>query len=284
MRSSSVPIELSHLSFGNIHYQQRASGEDFASTTQPLPSSSPTVSSKSRNSAGKANAEVEEVEEKPSSKQPSPTPSAPSYAYVELPVGVLRPVYTSGIPLLSHFRDAGPNALDQEYCYRVPGASRYDFVVQDPELNNRREYYLQLFAECYPGEARRFGEAQHASSVVYKFFDDCERLLSRTLVASRVTISDDNQDISGFYLNPFEYQTLYNRFHSYWMRYQRIVQEVTGLPLAIPQWAIDNRPAQVWTAAEFEMFAIKYREEAEAFLSIAFNHRDAVYGSPKPSR
>ena len=68
------------------------------------------------------------------------------------------------------------------------------------------------------------------------------------------------------------------------MQYQRIVHEVTGVPLAIPQWAIDNRPAQVWTASEFELFAIKYREEAESFLSTAFNHRDAVYGSPKPSR
>ena len=119
---------------------------------------------------------------------------------------------------------------------------------------------------------------------MYKFFDDVERLIGRTLVASKVIVTRGNQTIDGYYLNPYEYLTLYNHFHSYWMQYQRIVHEVTGVPLAIPQWAIDNRPAQVWTASKFELFAIKYREEAESFLSAAFNHRDAVYRSPKPSR
>lgn len=44
-------------------------------------------------------------------------------------------------------------------------------------------------------------------------------------------------------------------------------------------------PGQVWTATEFEMFAVKYREELETFLYTVYHHCHAqIEPLPPPSR
>ena len=49
-----------------------------------------------------------------------------------------------------------------------------------------------------------------------------------------------------------------------------------GITLVLPKWARNDMPVQVWTAGEFEMFAVKYREEVETFLQLCYEVRFMV--------
>ena len=65
--------------------------------------------------------------------------------------------------------------------------------------------------------------------------------------------------------------------------------DFTGTPLVLPQWGREDRPNEVWPAAEFEMFAIKYREELETFLFLCYKYCHALgptpdHNTPTPSR
>ena len=62
-----------------------------------------------------------------------------------------------------------------------------------------------------------------------------------------------------------------------------MVLELAGLPLVLPKWARNDIPAQVWTAGEFELFAVKYREELETFLHLCYTYRHAMGAQLPPS-
>ena len=86
-QSSSVPLELSNLSFAGIHHRRTSAedDEDFANTTQPLPPSS------------EASPNHSNIDTSPKPAIPHQVSPTPSYAYVELPGDVIMPMYSTGI-------------------------------------------------------------------------------------------------------------------------------------------------------------------------------------------
>ena len=155
-RSSSAPVELSHLSFAGLHHQSTPAHPVYEGATLPLPpSSSPSHSHASHHSQGSGGG----------------TSSSRGYILVELPQEL--PLYSAGAPILTHFMEAGNEAVNRDYRYRVPAADRYDFVREDRTLRERREYFLHIFEECFPSESQRLGRPIHSNSAIYNFFSPC---------------------------------------------------------------------------------------------------------------
>ena len=253
--SSPVPEELSHLSFGNIHHQETMSDPPYLGATLPLPpSSAPTPST-------------------PESYRGMPSPSL-GYIIEELPQETIS--YTTGQPLQLHYLLRGEDAVDLNLRCYVATAAKSIQVNNDKDLRIRRNYLLGLFADSFPAEVERMGKPYGINTLVYDHFTGIERRVANTMAASRVAIIDQKGMPSfGYFIQPGEYRTLYNLLNGIRVVYAKAVQDLAGITLVLPRWARNDIPSQVWSAADFEIFAIKYREELETFLFLCYTYRHA---------
>lgn len=76
-----------------------------------------------------------------------------------------------------------------------------------------------------------------------------------------------------------EYAKLNSILQEMYHTWEKPVKDITGLTLVTPRWGLNNLPHQVWLPGEFKMFAIKFREELETFISSIFS----VRGATKPT-
>ena len=181
-RGSPIPAELSHMSFGQFHAQQRSSSPAYAGDTMPLPSSSPPSPSVVSNHS-----------------HVSLAGSTRSMHEANLPPEML--IYCTGVPMLPHYLSAGEEAIDRNVKYRAPTAARYDFVKTDKELVQRRDYLLGIFAESFPGEAQRLGKPIHCNSTVYDFFLPMENQINKAIAGTQVTFKDqEGKELVGYYI------------------------------------------------------------------------------------
>ena len=209
----------------------------------------------------------------PSSHRCMPSPSL-GYKIEELPRETIS--YATGQPLLAHYLDVGENTVDVNFRCYIPTAAKSIQVNKDRVLKTRRDYLLEIFADCFPADVEFMGRPYTINTPIYDHFTGIEQCVADTMVASRVVIIDQKgESIFGYFIKPSDYRTLYNLLNKVRMTYAKAVQDIIGITLVLPRWARNDIPSQVWSAADFEMFAIKYRKELETFLSLCYTHHYA---------
>ena len=182
-------------------------------------------------------------------------------------------LYSTGSPLLYHYRMIDGAAIDPVHRYCAPTAAKSMYICKDEELLARKTDFLHVFAECFPAEAQRYGQTFYIKSFIYDLFPGLEKRVDDTLLAIPVSFRTGESETVGYFIDSKAYLTLYEFLKDIHNTWGRVILEITGRPLLIPQWAINDRPCQVWSAGEFGMFAIKYREELETFLYLVHKHR-----------
>ena len=187
--------------------------------------------------------------------------------------------YCTGVPLLAHYRMVDNAVVSYGHRYSIPTAAKSIYIRGDDELIMRKTRLLKIFDECFPGNAYRYGQKAYIKSFVYDFFPGLEKKVDDILCPLQITFYIGDEERVGYFLNPPDYQALYMMLTDYRMKWQKVVWEITGQSLLVPQWALEDMPARVWSAGEFEMFAIKYREELETFLYLIYKHRNALSSS-----
>lgn len=221
---------------------------------------------------------------------PTPSSLAPGHQsrvgsgnqYIVKPLSQETIYYSIGVPLLKHYLMPEVAVVDRGHRYAVPTAAKSIYVRDDKELLARKANLLQVFAECFPADAQRYGQTFDAKSSVYDLFPQLEESVNDALLAVRITYKVDNKDMIGYFIDPKAYQSLYDRLRSIRGKWLKVILDITGQTLWIPQWARGDLPGEVWTAGEFEMFAIKYREELETFLYLIYKHQHTLPLSSDP--
>ena len=129
----------------------------------------------------------------------------------------------------------------------------------------RREDLLKVFAESFPHAAYNPGSPIITPDTVYDTFPGLSSLVDNALLACPVII--EGQTI-GYHIDPKALMPLAKELQEIYYKW------FISIPtLAMPRWAFNGMPGQVWTASHFEMFAVKYREELESFLSLIHSFR-----------
>lgn len=198
---------------------------------------------------------------------------------IELPQEEL--FYTNGIPRLPHFLEG--KILSPEIRCMIPSAAKTISIKHDVLLMQRREHLLQIYTECLPSSQNRIGSPKMIPSLVYDFFPGLETLVDKTIRGCQVAYYSGKNEVIGYYLNSKDYQILYQTLKDIANKSESIVLETDGMILQLPRWGPSDMPNQVWTPAEFEMFAIKYCEELETFLHIVYSVRHITQGPKIPS-
>lgn len=218
----------------------------------------------------------------PASSHHSTPHSATSHATItyELPQENL--VYSSGVPKLPHYLEG--EVVNPDARYQVPTAAKTVLIKHEVVLMQRRAHLLEVYAECLPASEDRLGKAVLVPSAVYDHFPGIEQLVDKTIRGSQVAYQIGRTLTIGYYLNPKDYQVLYRALKEIATKWEAAVFEECGTVLQLPQWSHSDIPSQVWTAAEFEMFAVKYREELETFLYTVYSVHHVVQGPRTPLR
>ena len=159
------------------------------------------------------------------------TPSANEYQYQEIPEESI--FYSTGVPLLDHYMQQNA-VITQGIRFRVPTADKTSIIKEGGALLLRRNSLLQIYNECFPGEAERLGPPRYATQQVYDFFTGMEGLVARTMIGTQVTYQLGNEEKIGYTLNAREYQTLYNILNSHKIVWERVIKDLANRNLVVP--------------------------------------------------
>ena len=100
------------------------------------------------------------------------------------------------------------------------------------------------------------------SDVVYQSFPGFNELVDTALLACPVIVEGHTY---GYHLDAKAFIPLCTTIQELYSRW------IVHIPrLEKPQWAFSDMPGQVWHGGDFEMFAVKYREEVETFLHLIY--------------
>ena len=196
--------------------------------------------------------------------------------------------HPSGMPVLGSYRDG--NMVRPQMRFNVPTAAKTFIVKQDPTAWARRNTLLEIYAENFSGDSARFGPSNTIASGVYDAFPGIEQLVDKTLRGCQVEYDLGhlgNGRGVGYFLDPSMYLTLHKELRKLNDRWAPILLRVTGQSVPVPRWFRFGMAGQVWPSIEFEMYAVKFREEVETFLSLIYRNRHAMPGGQNiedPSR
>ncbi|TDL13593.1 hypothetical protein BD410DRAFT_873719 [Rickenella mellea] len=77
-----------------------------------------------------------------------------------------------------------------------------------------------------------------------------------------------NEEENGLSLHPNAYATLYASLVALKSKWENRVQAANYKQLILPRWGVNNQSIKVWKPEEFEMLAVRFREDCEIFLGI----------------
>ena len=83
-----------------------------------------------------------------------------------------------------------------------------------------------------------------------------------------------------YYLDPPSYLALHRQLDELSLRWSPTLLKITGRSCPTPRWFRWGMSSQVWTAMEFEMYAVKFRDELETFLHLIYRNRHALEVAP----
>ena len=184
--------------------------------------------------------------------------------------------YSTGNPLFGHYTHAQP--FVSILRYRVLASYRTSWVNMHPVLVQRQAHLLGVFAESFPYAANCLGTPATISDAVYQSFPGFNELVDTALLACPVIVEGHTY---GYHLDAKAFIPLCTTIQELYSRW------IVHIPrLEKPRWAFSDMPGQVWHGGDFEMFAVKYREEVETFLHlIHLASRSQLTGRPyKPEQ
>ena len=162
----------------------------------------------------------------------------------------------------------------------VPTAGKTVLVRQNVALWDRRNHLLQLYAEGFADDAQRFGPSNTITSGVYDAFPGIEQAVDQVIRGLPVEYDLGKGKMIGYYLDPPSYLALHRQLDELSLRWSPTLLKITGRSCPTPCWFRWGMSSQVWTAMEFEMYAVKFRDELETFLHLIYRNRHALEVAP----
>ncbi|KLO15270.1 hypothetical protein SCHPADRAFT_273434 [Schizopora paradoxa] len=184
------------------------------------------------------------------------------------PVGdLLNVASASRRPLLSHFDRGFPSALSFTSRFTVSSAGRRDSHPRGTALRTRREDISLAFLVFTPPNIydklslTSLAPARIAPAKSYNLFPGLEELVDHALLACEIyTRPDLSDDSKGYYVDLAVYSQLARALQSIDRVWGSAVRHLAQQPdLRMPGWGLHDRPAEVWPALVFEIFAVRFR-------------------------
>ena len=139
---------------------------------------------------------------RPGSRQSSGTST---WKYVVAPLPQQTLLYSTGSPLLYHYRMIDGAAIDPVHRYCAPTAAKSMYICKDEELLARKTDFLHVFAECFPAEAQRYGQTFYIKSFIYDLFPGLEKRVDDTLLAIPVSFRTGESETVGYFIDSKAY-------------------------------------------------------------------------------
>ena len=154
----------------------------------------------------------------------------------------------------------------------VPMAHLRRTIARDPITEKRKEIVLTIAEEVFRDENRLPATPlpRHAENLASDIINDIEWCL--TGIPVEVESSNGQQKI-GYHADIIAHQKFTQLIIGYIDRAERVLRKGRDviIPQA-PQWGLDGDPLTVWSANDFELLAVLFREDIENLLAYLFSH------------
>ena len=187
-------------------------------------------------------------------------------------------------PVLSSYKDG---KVDESWpLVMVPTANKRLQLSEGLKL--RRDRISVLFRWMFEARGTRLDleNSRIAPPAAYEYHATLDEAIEAVFYAHQVRYGYNDESV-GYCINPDRYTKLIAKLDTLHSVYSQRVQDINGKPLIRPSWARDyysqESPEEVWGSQEFEVLAVKFREDIETYLSTIYSCRLRT-PSPKLSR
>jgi hypothetical protein len=188
--------------------------------------------------------------------------------HTDITIPITPVVPFSGTPIARNNYPPEEQEADHTYLL-VPTALQRRKVSEDATMSQRRAEILQLMHDRFPDPSRlpNYSFPAQAEELVKPVLD----LLEETLVG--VPVQGSESELRGYILRLGTYNHVLLLLNGYLDRAQSVLDSIR-IPLPqLPQWNDGENPSIPWSAADFEMLCVLFRDDVENFFGYLYHHR-----------